>query len=95
MSANYSQDSTMGILSLSSHTFRPAFNQLKELADDAFQVSARTRSLYREIGKVYRRLGTPDEKPGDLDRIRRQTEDLNRALHAAALYRTLYQRPAV
>lgn len=67
----------------------PAIMQLKKLADDAFQVSARTRSLYHEIGKVHRRLGTKAERPGDLDRIRRSTEELSRALAAAALYRSL------
>ena len=73
----------------------PAFPQLKKLADEAFRVSTRTRALYREICKVHQRLGTPDEKPGDLEKIRQHVHVLDCTLTAAALYRTLFSNTAV
>lgn len=59
------------------------------LTNEAFQVSKRTRALYREIQRVHHRLGTSKEKPGDLDRILRQVQVMTDALTATALYRKL------
>lgn len=59
------------------------------LTNEAFQVSKRTHALYREIQRVHDRLGTPKEKPGDLDRILRQVQVMTDALTATVLYRKL------
>ncbi len=67
-------------------------SHLITLTDEAFEVSKRTRSLYREVQRVHRRLGTPKEQPGDLDRILEQVQLVSKAITATVLYRNLLAR---
>jgi len=74
------------VLSLySRHSLRPVVPQRRTLMEAVAGIYPNAAALEREIVEIQGRLGTPDERPGDMDRAKAAAHVLSNMICAALL----------